>query len=99
MERVYPALFTRSGEVVLVEVPDLSILSEGKDLFNAYDMAKDAICLKCISMEDDGEKIPEPTDIKEIDIEKGVFAKDGETVVACVVVDTEEYRNQLSAQI
>ncbi len=53
-ERVYPVLLTKTETVVLVEVPDLEILTEGKDLSDAIDMAKDAIELKCVSLEDGG---------------------------------------------
>ena len=54
MKNIYPVFFTKTETVVLVEVPDLEILTEGKDMINAVEMARDAIELKCVSMEDDG---------------------------------------------
>ena len=35
---VYPAYFTKTDKIVLVEVPDLEILTEGKDMNDATDM-------------------------------------------------------------
>lgn len=51
MKAVYPALFTKINTDVLVEVPDLEILTGGKDMSNAIEMARDAIELTCVSME------------------------------------------------
>ena len=59
MRAVYPVYLTKADDIILVEVPDLEILTEGKDMNDAIDMARDAIELKCISMEDANEKIPE----------------------------------------
>ena len=53
MRNVYPVFFTKTNDNVLVEVPDLDILTEGKDMNDAIDMARDAIELKCVSMEDE----------------------------------------------
>ena len=35
MKRVYPAIFTQTKNGYLIEVPDLEILTQGSDLFNA----------------------------------------------------------------
>lgn len=32
MKNVYPVLFTQTDEAVLVEIPDLEILTEGKEI-------------------------------------------------------------------
>ena len=56
MKGVYPAVFTEADGTILVEVPDLEILTEGKDFNSAIEMARDAIELKCVSMEDGGEE-------------------------------------------
>ena len=58
MKAVYPVFFTQTEEAVLIEVPDLEILTEGKDMPDAIEMARDAIELKCVSMEDDKIEIP-----------------------------------------
>ena len=92
MRDVYPVFFTKTKECILVEVPDLDILTQGNDMNNAIDMARDAIELKCISMEDDKEIIPTPSEIDSLDISMGIFASEGVTVVSFVDIDTAEYR-------
>ena len=67
MKNVYPVFFTKTDTVVLVEVPDLEILTEGTDMSDAIEMARDAIELKCVSMEDDGTEIPLPSEINDLE--------------------------------
>lgn len=95
MKNIYPVIFTRSKNGYLVEVPDLEILTQGTDLANAIDMARDAINLTCVDLEDDGEPIPEPTPIEKIDVSKGSFADVGQGSVSYVDTDTAEYRRSI----
>ena len=90
----YPVIFTTVQGVVLVEVPDLEILTEGSDYADAVRMARDAIGLKGISLEDAGMEVPEASDLQSIDPAKGTFAEDGEGVVSLVDIDFTEYRNK-----
>ena len=62
---------------------------------NAMEMARDAIGLKVITMEDNNKKIPSPRSLKEIDIAHGTFAQEGEGCVSMVDVDFEEYRRKM----
>ena len=67
MERVYPVIFTKTKDekdTVLIEVPDLGILTEGYGMANAIYMARDAIGLHGITKEDMGISITEASDIK-----------------------------------
>ena len=98
MRNVYPAFFTKTNDKVLVEVPDLDILTEGNDMNDAIDMARDAIELKCVSLEDDKEEIPNPSNIKDLNINNGTFADEGETVVSFVDVDSTEYRKKIDTR-
>ncbi len=98
MKNVYPVFFTITKECVLVEVPDLDILTEGKDLNDAIDMARDAIELKCVSMEDAKETIPNPSEISSLDIRKGTFTNDGKTVISLVDIDSGEYRKKIDTK-
>lgn len=98
MKNIYPVFFTKTDTVILVEVPDLEILTEGKNMVNAIEMARDAIELKCVSMEDDGMEIPMPSEISELDIANGTFAEDGSTVVSLVDIDSEEYRRKIDTR-
>lgn len=49
MKQVYPVIFTQLNDeknTVLIEVPDLKILTEGLGMADAVEMARDAIGLK-----------------------------------------------------
>lgn len=97
MKSVYPVIFTQlddKKETVLVEIPDWSIMTEGYGMADAMYMARDAIGLKGIKYEDDGRDIPEPSDLRALDVSKGTFAGEGESFVSLVDVDFTEYRRR-----
>ncbi len=96
MQAVYPVLFTKTKECILVEVPDLEILTEGSDMKNAIEMARDAIELKCVTMEDHQQEIPIPSEI--FDHTKGTFSEDGETILSYVDIDSGEYRRKIDTR-
>lgn len=98
MKNVYPVFFTKTDTIVLVEVPDLEILTEGKSMTDAIEMARDAIELKCVSMEDDGTEIPLPSEINDLDISNGIFAEEGATVISFVDIDSGEYRRKIDTK-
>lgn len=58
MKTVYPIILTPAERGYVVYVPDLEINTEGDDLADAIEMARDAIGLWGISEEDAGRKIP-----------------------------------------
>ena len=93
MKTVYPVLFTKTESNILVEVPDLEILTEGTDMNHAIDMARDAIELKCVSMEDAKEDVPKPSEF--LDIDKATFAEEGKTIVSFVDANPDEYRRKI----
>ena len=62
MKRAYPTILTKTKDLILVEVPDLEIVTEGKDLGDAIEMARDAIGISGISILDRGDDIPEPSE-------------------------------------
>ena len=98
MKNVYPVFFTKADTVILVEVPDLEILTEGKDMSDAIEMARDAIELKCVSLEDDGIEIPLPSGLHALDVNSGTFAEEGDTVISFVDIDSGEYRRTIDTK-
>lgn len=98
MKSVYPVIFTQTDNAVLVEVPDLEILTEGKNIQDAIEMARDAIGLTGISMQDHGDSIPEATDFKNIDIKSGTFAGEGESQLSLVDIDFDVYRRKIDVK-
>lgn len=97
MKAVYPVLFTKVESSILVEVPDLNITTEGKDMNDAIEMARDAIELVCVSMEDSNEEIQNPSD--SLDVEKGKFSNEGVTVLSYVDIDSDEYRRKIDTKV
>lgn len=98
MKRVYPVIFTPVNDdkyTVLIEVPDLGILTEGYGMADAVNMARDAIGLKGIYFEDEKRDIPEPSRMQDINILDGTFAEDGEGCVSLVDIDFTEYRRKV----
>lgn len=98
MKAVYPVFFTKAEDVILVEVPDLEIVTEGEDMSDAIEMARDAIELKCVSLEDDGVTIPQPSSLEQLDVNEGTFAQDGQTVIFLVDIDSTEYRRKIDTK-
>ena len=97
MKQVYPVIFTQLNDkknTVLIEVPDLEILTEGFGMADAVEMARDAIGLKGICYEDEGKEIPTPRTMSDVDISKGAFAGEGESCVSFVDIDFQEYRRR-----
>lgn len=97
MRAVYPVLFTKTDTNILIEVPDMEILTEGTDMNNAIEMARDAIELTCISLEDEGEEIPKPSEM--LDVNSGTFSGEGATIVSFVDIDSSEYRRKIDTKV
>ena len=95
----YPVIFTKTGDkkdTYLVYIPDMSIYTEGSSLTDAIEMARDAIGLKGITIEDMGDEIPLPSDT-ETAIEKAKEDADDEFdystgIMTLVDVNFAEYR-------
>ena len=83
---VYPAIFTPEDGGYSVRFPDVPhCYTDGNTLAEAIENAKDALCLMLYDMEERGDTIPEPTNIKEVSTKK-------DDVVSLVNCDTLEYR-------
>ena len=87
MKNSYPIVLTPEEKGFTVYIPDFNINTEGNDLTEAIEMARDAIGLMGIDMEDDGKTLPNPRALK------SVSAAEGE-VVSLVDVDFAEYRRK-----
>ena len=89
MKNAYPIIMTQGKEFIVVFVPDFNINTQGKDIPDAIEMARDAIGLMGIDMQDDGEVLPEASSIANAQAE----APDG-AIVSLVDVDFAEYRRK-----
>lgn len=105
MKQVYPTFILNTNDgsehSFLVCVPDMEIFTEGDTFADAIEMARDAIGLAGISMEDNKEELPVPSDqntaiekikqeIEDIDFSKGVLTY--------VDVDFSEYRRKIDTK-
>ena len=89
MKNAYPIVMTQGKEFVVVFVPDFNINTQGKDIPDAIEMARDAIGLMGIDMQDDGEALPEASSIASAQAEAPSGA-----IVSLVDVDFAEYRRK-----
>lgn len=89
MKKAYPIVLTQGKEYIVVFVPDFNINTQGKSIPDALEMARDAIGIMGIDMEDDGEALPEPSELADVQ----AAAKTGE-LVSLVDVDFDEYRRR-----
>lgn len=87
MKAAYPVILTPGEKFVVVYVPDFGINTQGTDYADAMEMARDAIGLVGIDMEDDGEEIPAASAMQSVEV-----PEDG--VVTLVDVDFTEYRRR-----
>ena len=74
--------------VIIVYVPDFDINTQGTDYADAIEMARDAIGLMGIDMEDEKEQIPCPSDMSAISKEHA------EDIITLVDVDFADYRRK-----
>lgn len=88
MKAAYPIIMTPGEKFIVVYVPDFNINTEGADIADAMEMARDAIGIMGIDMEDDKEPIPEPSTLDDI------AAAHPDDVVTLVDIDFAEYRRR-----
>ena len=88
MKKAYPVILSRGEKFIVAYVPDFEINTQGTDIANAIEMARDAIGVVGIDMEDDGESLPEPTAVS------AVKADSVADIVTLVDVDFGEYRRK-----
>ena len=88
MKDAYPIVMEEGAKYIVVSIPDFGINTQGKDYAEAMEMARDAIGIMGIDMEDDGEELPAASELSVI---RQQYAND---VVTLVDVDFTEYRRK-----
>lgn len=98
MKEVYPVFISEYQNDYLIYVPDMDIYTEGRSLANAIEMARDAIGLKGIDLEDDKKELPIPSTFDDA-IKKAKEVADifdySEGILTLVDVDFAEYRRKV----
>ncbi|MEG2381457.1 MAG: type II toxin-antitoxin system HicB family antitoxin [Oscillospiraceae bacterium] len=87
MKAAYPIVLTQGESFVVVQIPDFNIGTQGVDFADAMYMARDAIGLMGMDMEDDKETIPKPSAMTSVPHNK-------DDIVTFVDVDFAEYRRK-----
>ncbi len=88
MKNSYPIVLMPDEVGYVVYIPDFNINTEGDSLAEAMEMARDAIGIVGIELEDRKEPLPVPSDMKAV-------KKEGENdLITLVDVDFTEYRKK-----
>ena len=66
MKSAYPVIFLKTASGYVAHVPDMDIDTQGADITEAIEMARDAIGIIGIDMQDDHKQIPSPSNINDI---------------------------------
>ncbi|HOM03112.1 MAG TPA: type II toxin-antitoxin system HicB family antitoxin [Acetivibrio sp.] len=87
MKEAYPVIISQEKDGYYVSIPDFDIATQGTSVVNAIEMARDAIGLMGIDMEDDGKPLPKPYSVK--------VQHEENDIVTLVDVDFAEYRKRV----
>lgn len=87
MKNSYPIVLTPDNEGYTVYIPDFDINTQGYDLTEAIEMARDAIGIMGIDMEDNNKALPIPSKIGEVKLSEN-------DIISLVDVDFLEYRRK-----
>lgn len=88
MKQSYPIVMSKGTSHIVVYVPDFDINTQGEDYTDAIEMARDAIGVVGIELEDRKEQLPHPTAMSEVQKEND------DDIISLVDVDFTEYRRQ-----
>lgn len=87
MKEVYPIIISKEEDGYYVSIPDFDISTQGESVADSIAMARDAIGLMGIDMQDDGKKLP-VANSKTYEVNKG-------DIVTLVDIDFSEYRRKV----
>lgn len=87
MKKAYPIILTPDSDGYTVYIPDFNANTQGNDLAEAIEMARDAIGIIGIDMEDDKKALPEPSSTANFKVNEN-------ELVSLVDVDFSEYRRK-----
>lgn len=87
MKEAYPIVLRPTDNGYYVIIPDFDTGTQGDTIAEAMEMARDAIGIVGIDMQDDGEPLPTPN--------SGKISKEKNDIVTFVDVDFEEYRKKV----
>lgn len=84
---VYPIIITKEIDGFYVSIPDFEVATQGESIADAIMMARDAIGLMGIDMQDDGKELPIPN--------SKTYKAQKDDIVTLVDVDFADYRKRV----
>ena len=87
MKEAYPIIISEESDGYYVSIPDFNIATQGSSIADSISMARDAIGLMGIDMEDDGKDLPKPGSSN--------ITPNKNDIVTLVDVDFIEYRKRV----
>lgn len=92
MKYAFPAIFEEDDGSIAVDFPDLkNCFTQGENMVDALEMASDVLSAKLVFMEDNGEVIPHPTPVAQLNLEEGQYS-------TLIMADTLAYRKANSTK-
>ena len=92
MKYAFPAIFEEDDGSIAVDFPDLkNCFTQGENMVDALEMASDVLSAKLVFMEDNGEAIPNPTPVAQLNLEEGQYS-------TLIMADTLAYRKANSTK-
>ena len=87
MKCVYTVLIKKTTDGLYVFIPDWDIHTQGVNILDAVEMARDAIGIMGIELEDEGKSLPKAKD----------YEKESYDYISFVDVDFKKYRQKLKS--
>lgn len=87
MKKAYPITIEQGEKFYVVHIPDFDMNTQGESIAEAMEMARDVIGMVGCYKQDEGQTIPEPSDLCDL-------KTNGTMVVTLVDVDFKEYRRK-----
>ena len=88
MKIAYPVVISKGRKYYIASIPDCEIDTQGESLVEAIEMARDAISIWCVGMQDKGRQLPVPSELSAITHEHN-------EILTLVDVDIDAYRRAL----
>ncbi|MCL2312745.1 MAG: type II toxin-antitoxin system HicB family antitoxin [Firmicutes bacterium] len=88
MKLVYPVVISKGKKYLLASIPDCGIDTQGVNLIDAIEMARDAISIWCVSELEANRELPSPSDLSEVQ-------HNPDEIVTLVDVDIDSYKRKL----
>jgi len=88
VKTAYPVIMSKGKTHIVVYIPDFDINTQGTNEADAMEMARDAIGIMGIDMQDDNEPLPPPSTLAEIQKVKNA------DIITLVDVNFDEYRRK-----